>query len=172
MDSGIKIERESQGQLELMKEVKKNPFDYIIMQIKEIEGAPAPTGKKSAPEHVIIVEKVDKGECEKKYQEEGVDTEGVPANYYAVHQYFKAHENECCIAILYLHYELPAQGPQDKLIAINWCPDSSSMKLKMRYSSTFKTVCQKAPKLNGKVEAHDMDDVKYKSVVSEISNKK
>lgn len=169
MDSGIKIERDSQNLLDEFKETKKNPYDYAILQIKPIEGAPAPKGNRAPPEHVIITEKINKDDSATKYEGECGD---IPANYYAVHQYFKEHQEECAMAILYLQFTLPGQGPQDKLIAINWCPDSASMKLKMRYSSTFKTVCQKAPKLNGAIEAHDMDDVAYKQVVAKVSNNK
>ena len=117
-DSGIKIEKESQLTLEDFKETKKNPYDYAILQIKPIDpDAPPPKGNRSPPEHVVIVEKVMKGESATKYEGQNGD---VPANYYAVHQYFKEHENECAIALFYLEYQLPGQGLQEKLIAINW----------------------------------------------------
>jgi len=166
MDSGIKIERESQASLDDFKETAKNPYDYVIMQIKPIDpDAPPPKGNRAPPEHVVITKKVMKGESAEEFGDACGD---LPANFYAVHKYFESNPDECAVVLMYLQFTLPAQGLQEKLIAINWCPDSASMKLKMRYSSTFKTICQKAPKINGKVEAHDMDDVAYKTVVKQF----
>ena len=51
------------------------------------------------------------------------------------------------------------------------CPDDAPMKLKMRYSSTYKTVKAKAPSLNGSLEAHDSDDLDYKGVPAKAFKK-
>ena len=51
-------------------------------------------------------------------------------------------------------------------------PDTAPMKLKMKYSSSFKALIDKAPKLNAKLEIHDIDDLKYQDVRTEVSQKK
>eukprot|EP00111_Clytia_hemisphaerica_P024683 TCONS_00072737-protein len=166
MDSGIKIEKTSLESLQDFKEIAKNPYDFVILKIRPIADAPPPKGNRSPPEEVAIIKSVMKGESAKEYEGQHGD---IPAIYYAVHQYFKESQDDCAIAVFYIEYPLPSGATKSKLIAINWCPDTAKMQLKMRYSSTFKTVCNKAPKLNAKVEAHDMDDISYKAVVNQVS---
>jgi len=170
MDSGIKCEPTLITDLQTFKEQAKYVYDFVAMTIQVDPNAPPPKGNKSAAEHTAVFKKMDRGECEKLY--EGKDLNGVPA----VHQYVydlcaDELKDKCCMFAYYIQFTIQGRE-QDKFIAINWVPDTAPMKQKMRYSSTFKNVCIKAPKINSKHEAHDLDDMKYKALASEVSGGK
>lgn len=166
MDSGIKCEKDSIAKMAEMKEVAKNPYDLLILNIVPDPNAPPPKGNKAPAEHIAVTHVFNKGDCEKEF--EGQDLGGIPANYYKFMQLTKEDEKACFYALLYFTFELKDRGTQEKLLAISWAPDSAPMKLKMRFSSTFKTLMNKAPKINGKLESHDQDDVNYNNVISNV----
>lgn len=141
------------------------------MTIQEIPNAPPPKGKKPAAEHVAVHGKIDRGDSAKLY--EGKDLNGVPAVHQAIYDLCASDkfQKKCCMFVYYLNYSIQGRE-QDRFIAINWVPDTASTNLKMRYSTTFKNVCMKAPKLNAKLEVHDLDDLKYKAIVGEVSQGK
>lgn len=102
-----------------MKEIAKNPYDYYIATIEVDPDAPPPKGNKAATEIVTCKEKVNKGECEKKYEESGTDLKGVPANYRAILDHITENKESCCFIIFYLLYKKDGRD-QEKLTAINW----------------------------------------------------
>lgn len=166
VDSGIKVEKQAVEKMAEMKETKKSPYEFLILDIVQIPGATA-VGTKSAPEHVTVTTTSNKGDSEASL--EGKDLGGVPAPYYAFREMLlNTLGDKCCMGLIYFTFKKGDQGLQEKLLAVNWVPDSAPMKLKMRYSSTFKTMIQKAPKVNGKLEAHDADDLDYKNIIKDI----
>jgi len=169
MDSGIKVEKSTLEKMGSMKEIKKCPFDLLIMDIEKIPGSTG-TATKSAPEHVVVVKEWATGECEKEL--EGIDTGDLPANFYVFREYcLKELPDKCCMALMYFRYKNKEQSVQEKLLAVNWVSENSPMKLKMRYSTSFKNMCTKAPNVNNKLEAHDADVLTYKHLTDEVFKK-
>jgi len=167
MDSGIKVEKGTVDKMMSMKKVRESPFDLLLMDILTIPGTTG-SGTKSAPEHLIVTKEWPVGECENAL--EGTDLGPFPANFHTFRDYvLKELPEKCCMALMYFKYTNKENVPQEKLLAVNWVPDTAPMKLKMRYSSTFKTMCMKSPSLNGKVEAHDADDLSFKTVVESFT---
>ena len=117
-DSGIKVEKSTIEKMGLMKEIKKSPYDLLIMDIQQIPGSTG-TGTKSAPEHVTITKEWAAGECEKEC--EGKDIGNLPANFYVFREYIRTNlPDKCCMALLYIKYTNAEQSVQEKLLAVNW----------------------------------------------------
>lgn len=117
-DSGIKVEKGTIEKMGMMREVKKSPYDLLIMDIETIPGTTA-TGRKSAPEHLIITKEWAKGECEKSL--EGQDLGKLPANFYAFREYvLKEYPDKCCMGLMYFIFNNKDGALQEKLLAVNW----------------------------------------------------
>lgn len=91
----------------------------MVMTIEVDPNAPPPKGKTKPAEHVAVYKTVPKGECEQKY--EGQDLSGVPAIYQGIMDLINEEfKDKPCMVLLYLAYEIPGQGPQEKFVSICW----------------------------------------------------
>jgi len=160
VDSGIRVHSDLQSLFEQMKEIKKNPYDYLIMTIEKIN--PDDTSAK-APEHVALHTKSDQPAASEKYPDAS------DPQHAAIFDLIKADfKDKCCMALFYLNFDKKGQGEQQKLSALNWVPDEAPMKLKMKYSSTFKAMITKVPQLNCKFEVHSLEDLEHQELVGSI----
>ena len=117
-DSGIKVEKGTVEKMATMTEIKKAPYDLLVLDIETIPGATG-TGTKSAPEHLIITKEWVKGECEKAL--EGQDIGQMPSNFYTFRDYvLKDYPDKCCMALLYYKFTNKGGSIKEKLLAVNW----------------------------------------------------
>jgi len=77
----------------------------------------------------------------------------------------KLPENEPRYCVLDFHYETSDGRPQDKLLFVNWCPDTCGVKNKMLYASSKEALKNKLQGIAREVQANDMGDLDHSEVM-------
>lgn len=164
VDSGIKPTKECVDALVGMDKIAKSAFDYIICELKDIPG------KKNAYEVAVKTTK-DKGSSVTDF--EGEDLGSVHAVFKGVQDAIKRdHETDGCYVLFYLYYTLEGNREQSKLVLLTWAPDSGAMRKRMLISSTAKSLIKKCPSGAIAVTRNSIEDLTYKSFVTEVSQNK
>ncbi|XP_002738655.1 uncharacterized protein LOC100367892 [Saccoglossus kowalevskii] len=75
----------------------------------------------------------------------------------------------CRYAVYDFDYELPDGGKRNKLIFVNWCPDSAKIKLKMLYATSKDAIKKKLVGIGNEVQATGLDELNYDEILEKIS---
>jgi len=75
--------------------------------------------------------------------------------------------NTCSYAIFDFHFK-EGDGDRDKLIFLSWCPNTSSIKQKMTYSSCREDIKKKLIGIHAEIQATDDDELSYSTVKSKL----
>jgi len=80
--------------------------------------------------------------------------------------------DDCRYGVFDMEYMHETQGAsaslKEKLILMSYCPDTAKIRLKMIYASTFEAVKKPLVGISKIIQAADMGDIEYKSVLDKV----
>ncbi|CAI9715497.1 ADF-H domain profile [ [Octopus vulgaris] len=146
MSSGIIV---SQQVIDLFHDIKsKKKIRYCILDLNDTETALVPG------ECVLKPEPVDVSLCAVKKEWESFCS--------------KLTLNDCLYIIYDMNYQRPGGARRDKLLLISWCPESSSTRKKMIYTSTLNTLKSALAGIQVEVQSNDLGDLDFEEVLQKV----
>ncbi|KAJ3061808.1 cofilin, partial [Quaeritorhiza haematococci] len=77
--------------------------------------------------------------------------------------------NECRYCVYDFEYEVPGEGPRNKIVFIFWAPDTAKVKAKMLYAASKEAIRKKLDGIYTELQCTDLSEVSHDSIMDKVS---
>ena len=154
VDSNIQCDKETEEPFKLMGTGK---LDYIIMDIDKRKGV----------DKVVLRKQAGKGECQKKVDDDGIDTKGASAIWHCLAEDL-ALNYDIAFAACYINFDTK-EGYRSKFCFIYWVGEKAPITKKMIYSSTKQRVEKKIGGFHFKIQCDGKAELDWRDIYETVT---